>query len=148
MSTRAEGYSQLCTACLFIILQSSHEATVTFDLEFRRAIGAPDGFKRSIITANNIFPGPVIRATAGDTLVVSPLLCTTQKSNPRRPARIVHTLNLAIACAQVRARNLLPPPELLSVHWHGIEQVAGTADRVASQSIPLHTPPPPRREGV
>ena len=76
MRTPAVCYSQLCTTWLLFILQSSHEATVTFDLEFRRAIGAPDGFKRSIITANNIFPGPVIRATAGDSLVVSSLLYT------------------------------------------------------------------------
>ena len=49
------------------------QAAIRYTLEFKRTIGAPDGFKRSIITTNNVFPGPVIRATAGDSLVVSAL---------------------------------------------------------------------------
>ncbi len=72
MLSTTYSYSQLSAAWFVLILHSSHQATVTVDLEFRRDIGAPDGFKRSIITANNIFPGPVIRATAGDSLVVRP----------------------------------------------------------------------------
>jgi hypothetical protein len=51
-------------------LEPSRQAVIRYTLEFKRTIGAPDGFKRSIITANNVFPGPAIRATVGDSLEV------------------------------------------------------------------------------
>ncbi|KIK71527.1 hypothetical protein GYMLUDRAFT_254725 [Collybiopsis luxurians FD-317 M1] len=40
-------------------------------LDIVNAQGAPDGFERSMVTANGTYPGPLITANKGDTLVVT-----------------------------------------------------------------------------
>ncbi|KAJ3785065.1 Cu-oxidase-domain-containing protein [Lentinula aff. detonsa] len=46
-------------------------ATVPVTLDIINAVGAPDGFSRSMVTANGTYPGPLITANKGDTLVVT-----------------------------------------------------------------------------
>ncbi|KAJ4474859.1 Cu-oxidase-domain-containing protein [Lentinula aciculospora] len=45
--------------------------TISVTLDIINADGAPDGFNRSMVTANGTYPGPLITATKGDTLVVT-----------------------------------------------------------------------------
>ncbi|KAJ3918047.1 Cu-oxidase-domain-containing protein [Lentinula edodes] len=45
--------------------------TLPITLDIVNAQGAPDGFSRSMVTANGTYPGPLITATKGDTLVVT-----------------------------------------------------------------------------
>ncbi|KAJ3766447.1 Cu-oxidase-domain-containing protein [Lentinula raphanica] len=45
--------------------------TVPITLDIVNAEGAPDGFSRSMVTANGTYPGPLITANKGDTLVVT-----------------------------------------------------------------------------
>ncbi|KAH7873948.1 Cu-oxidase-domain-containing protein [Lentinula edodes] len=45
--------------------------TIPITLDIVNADGAPDGFNRSMVTANGTYPGPLITATKGDTLVVT-----------------------------------------------------------------------------
>jgi len=58
----------------------------------RRAILAPDGFNRRVITINDTFPGPILRFKQNSTL-------------------------------EITVVNQLDESELVSVHWHGIEQL-------------------------
>jgi L-ascorbate oxidase len=46
-------------------------ATVTYDWDIDYSWQAPDCVEKLIIAANNVYPGPPIRATAGDTVVVN-----------------------------------------------------------------------------
>nr|AGO04563.1 laccase 8 [Lentinula edodes] len=46
-------------------------ATVPVTLDIINAVGAPDGFSRTMVTANGTYPGPLITANKGDTLVVT-----------------------------------------------------------------------------
>ncbi|KAJ3809164.1 Cu-oxidase-domain-containing protein [Lentinula aff. lateritia] len=45
--------------------------TIPITLDIVNADDAPDGFNRSMVTANGTYPGPLITATKGDTLVVT-----------------------------------------------------------------------------
>lgn len=40
----------------------------TFDIN--KALASPDGYEREVYTVNNMFPGPVIEANTGDTIIV------------------------------------------------------------------------------
>ncbi|KAF8889856.1 Cupredoxin [Infundibulicybe gibba] len=44
--------------------------TRTFSLDIVNALLAPDGFKRSTVVANGLFPGPLLMANKGDTMQV------------------------------------------------------------------------------
>ena len=66
---------------------------------YKRAIGAPDGFSKSIITVNGIFPGPELNFNVNDDAVIT-------------------------------ETNMLGENQVITVHWHGIDQV-GTMERVA-----------------
>lgn len=35
-----------------------------------KALASPDGYERVVYTVNNMFPGPVIEANTGDTIIV------------------------------------------------------------------------------
>ncbi|KIK53955.1 hypothetical protein GYMLUDRAFT_207072 [Collybiopsis luxurians FD-317 M1] len=45
--------------------------TVAVTLDIINAPGAPDGFNRTLVSANGTYPGPLITANKGDTLVVT-----------------------------------------------------------------------------
>ena len=85
---------------LLIIISSSflwwcYDATnsnVKVTLIQRRAILAPDGFNRSVITINDTFPGPNLRFKQNSTV-------------------------------EITVVNQLDESEVVSVHWHGIEQL-------------------------
>ncbi|EIM91817.1 Cu-oxidase-domain-containing protein [Stereum hirsutum FP-91666 SS1] len=49
----------------------SRRATKAVTLDIVNTELAPDGFSRSLVTANGTYPGPLITATKGDTLVVT-----------------------------------------------------------------------------
>nr|GAT57161.1 laccase 2 precursor [Mycena chlorophos] len=48
-----------------------HAATNDVTLDIFNVVAAPDGFVRSLVTANGTFPGPLIKATKGDTVRVT-----------------------------------------------------------------------------
>ena len=67
-------------------------AKVYYDLVYQRSIGAPDGFSKSIITVNGIFPGPELSFNVNDEAVVT-------------------------------VTNMLGENQIITVHWHGIDQI-------------------------
>ena len=81
---------------LLIIISSSFlgaaNSNVKVTLIQRRAILAPDGFNRSVITINDTFPGPNLRFKQHSTV-------------------------------EITVVNQLDESEVVSVHWHGIEQL-------------------------
>jgi iron transport multicopper oxidase len=57
---------------LFSALASSTlAATQNYNFNVLNANIAPDGFDRSAVTVNGVFPGPLISANKGDTVNVS-----------------------------------------------------------------------------
>ncbi|RDW61330.1 hypothetical protein BP5796_11222 [Coleophoma crateriformis] len=68
--------------------------TRRYDFTVQRGVIAPDGYQKSVILINGQFPGPVIEANWGDTIVVN-----------------VHN-------------QITGPEEGTSFHWHGILQKA------------------------
>ncbi|KAJ4479348.1 Cu-oxidase-domain-containing protein [Lentinula aciculospora] len=61
------------SAALFALIKPhpASGATVPITLDIVNAVGAPDGFSRSMVTANGTYPGPLITANKGDTLVIT-----------------------------------------------------------------------------
>lgn len=61
---------------LFVVINFSSKnslvsgKTVDYELTASYFLGAPDGVEKQILGFNNQFPGPVLRATKGDTLRV------------------------------------------------------------------------------
>lgn len=53
------------------VLSCCHARDRLFTMRFTREILAPDGVNASVITINNIFPGPTLRVNIGDRLVVN-----------------------------------------------------------------------------
>jgi FtsP/CotA-like multicopper oxidase with cupredoxin domain len=45
--------------------------TVTYNWEITETTGAPDGYERSMMLINGQFPGPLVEANWGDTVVVN-----------------------------------------------------------------------------
>ncbi|KAF5386381.1 hypothetical protein D9757_006715 [Collybiopsis confluens] len=62
--------STVLTAILSCVLPASSRV-LPITLDIVNAQGAPDGFERSMVTANGTYPGPLITATKGDTLIVT-----------------------------------------------------------------------------
>lgn len=38
--------------------------------QFSKALASPDGYEREVIAINGMFPGPLIEANTGDTIIV------------------------------------------------------------------------------
>ncbi|CAE6464747.1 unnamed protein product [Rhizoctonia solani] len=82
-----------------LLAQPSLSAIVNYSLDIRNARVAPDGFERTIVSANGLVPGTFIRANKGDTLHIN---VTNSLTDP--------TMRRAT-----------------TIHWHGLFQ-ATTAD--------------------
>jgi iron transport multicopper oxidase len=62
------------TSAVLLALLNSYPtsgATVPITLDIINAVGSPDGFERVMVSANGTYPGPLIKAQKGDTLVVT-----------------------------------------------------------------------------
>ena len=46
-------------------------SNVSFVLEYERSYHAPDGYNRSVVTVNGVFPGPDLTVHIGDTVVIN-----------------------------------------------------------------------------
>ncbi|CEL60149.1 laccase, multicopper oxidase, benzenediol:oxygen oxidorectuctase [Rhizoctonia solani AG-1 IB] len=90
----------LATLTTFSLLtRPSLGAIVNYSLDIRNAVVSPDGFERSIVSANGLVPGTFIQANKGDTLHIN---VTNSLNDP--------TMRRAT-----------------TIHWHGLFQAA-TAD--------------------
>ncbi|GLB41415.1 putative multicopper oxidase family protein [Lyophyllum shimeji] len=96
----------LLGAAVLSLFPSAHAAVIgpTTDLTIKNVYIAPDGFNRSTVLADGIFPGPVIRGNKGDRFKINVLDRLTD------PTMLRST----------------------SIHWHGIHQNQSTwADGVS-----------------
>jgi FtsP/CotA-like multicopper oxidase with cupredoxin domain len=66
-----EALKMLQMLGVFFIAAVVQCAVVEYDLTYSRQIASPDGFAKSVIVVNGLFPGPTLTATRGDTFRVT-----------------------------------------------------------------------------
>lgn len=61
----------LWASLIFTFPQLSCGRRINYELTYERRILSPDGFAKSVITVNGLFPGPMLNGSVGDVMIIN-----------------------------------------------------------------------------